>query len=149
MTRTVPAVGSDAGRLVAAVVALHLGVTAVHGIAHATIPVPIADWQGLYTAVVLFGLPVGAVVARRRGAVTACAWLLLVAGVGAFAFEALFHFVIDSPDHVAAVEHSRALFGVTATLSTASDTLLAATGGWLLWRHRQGSSATSSSVSQT
>jgi hypothetical protein len=131
------------------IVALHLALTAGHGLAHATVPVPVTVWQGLYTGVVLFGTPVVAAVALWRGAIRTGAVLLLVAGVGALAFEGLFHFVVASPDNVAAVDHGFVLFGTTAVLSTASDTFLAATGGWVLWRHSQGSSATASSVSQT
>lgn len=149
MTRVARAGGVAAGRAVLGVVVLHLVATTAHGVAHATIPVPTTDWQALYTAVALFGLPVAALVAHGRGAVEASARLLLVAGVGAFAFEGLFHFIVPTPDHVAAVERGQALFGVTAVLSTASDALLAVVGFALLRRHRQGSSATSSSVSQT
>ena len=131
------------------VVALHLAATAAHGVAHAAIPVSVADWQGVYTATVLFGAPVVAALALRRGAIQRGAALLLVAGLGAVAFEALFHFVVGSPDNVARVDHGGLLFVTTATLSAASDALLAVTGGWVLWRHRHGSSAAHSSVSQT
>jgi hypothetical protein len=131
------------------VVSLYLVVTAAHGVAHATVPVPVADWQGLYTVVVLFGAPVLGAVALWRGSLRTGAALLLVAGLGAFAFEALFHYVVGNPDNVANVDHGSLLFVTTATLSTASDAVLAATGGRVLWRHRQGSSATVSRVSQT
>lgn len=136
-------------RVALAVVALHLAVTAAHGVAHATIPVPVTDWQGGYTAVVLFGMPVVGAVGLRRGGLRTGATLLLVGGLGALAFEGVCHFLVASPDNVAAVDRGVALFAVTATLSTAVDGLLAATGGWFLWRHRHGSSATAPSVSQT
>ena len=119
-------------RLVAGVVAVHLTLTLAHGWAHASIPVPYADWQGVYAGIVLFLVPVGGVLTVLGGRVRVGYWLVLVAGVGGVAFEGLFHFVVHSPDHVASVEGGAALFATTAVLTTLGDALLVAVAGWRL-----------------
>ncbi|MFB6139330.1 MAG: hypothetical protein ABEJ26_02720 [Halosimplex sp.] len=139
----------EGATLVTGAVVVHLALTLPHGIVHGVIPVYIADWQGAYAAVVLFGLPLGGLWAVRRGRVRRGAWLALVGGLGGFAFETLAHFVVPNPDHVATVETGRALFAGTAGLSVLGDAALAVAAAYALWSQAQGSSATSPSDSTT
>jgi hypothetical protein len=136
-------------RLLTGAVLLHLALTLGHGLVHAAIPVRSADWQGPYSALVLFGLPLVTVPAIRTGRTRAAAALALVGGLGALPFESVAHFAVGNPDHVATVESGRALFAATAGLSVLGDASLAAAGGVALRRQAQGSAATSWSDSTT
>ena len=69
------------------------------------------------------------------GRVRAGGAVLLAAGLAALGFEAVFHFVVSNPDHVATVDHGRALFTWTAALSTLGDLALALAGALLVRRH--------------
>lgn len=124
--------------VVAAAVAVHLALTLAHGWAHATIPVPYEDWQGVYAGVVLFLAPVAGVVALVVGRVRLACWFLVLAGVAGFAFEAAFHFLVAGPDHVGSVEHGTSLFASTAVLTTLGDAVLVAAGGWRFRRFASG-----------
>lgn len=144
-----------AATVVALAVAVHVALTLAHGLAHATVPVPVTEWQGVYSAVVLFAAPLAGALFVRRGRVRAGAWLVLVAAVGALAFEGLFHFLVANPDHVAAVgsgefpfgSTTALAFGSTAVLTTVGDAVLVLVAGWALRRQAHGSS--SSSVSES
>ena len=119
-------------RLVAGAVAVHLALTLGHGWAHASIPVPYVEWQGVYAGVVLFLAPVAGLLALVGGRQRLGYWLVLLAGVGGVAFEGLFHFVVHSPDHVASVGNAAGLFASTAVLTTLGDALLVAVAYWSL-----------------
>ncbi|WP_232701932.1 hypothetical protein [Halobacterium wangiae] len=118
------------GVVVVAVV-VHLALTLGHGWAHASIPVPFADWQGVYVGVVLVLAPSTGVLAVASERHKLGAGLLVAAGVGGVAFEGLFHFVVHGPDHVATVERGTKLFASTAVLTTVGDALLVVAGSWL------------------
>lgn len=108
--------------LVAAVgVAAATGV--LHGGVHATVPVPLAEWQAAYVAVVLFLAPVAGAALAVRGRVRTGATLIAASAVLALGFEAVAHFVIRNPDHVAAVADGNTEFAVTAALSVAGDAI--------------------------
>ncbi|WP_255151635.1 hypothetical protein [Halorarius halobius] len=106
-------------------VAVHVALTLGHGLAHFAIPVPVAHWQVAYTVVVLLAAPIVGVGLLLCGHSRAGAWLVLVAGPAAFAFEGALHFVVANPDHVATVDHGARLFTATALSTTGSDALLA------------------------
>lgn len=134
-------------RALVAAASLSVLATAVHGWAHATIPVESPAWLSLLVVFVLFLAPIlGAIIVvsgrRRIGA-----WTLLVAGIGGLALEGTLHFVVRNSDHVATVEQGHALFANTAALSTGGDALLLIGAGWILWRQAQGSSSSSSIAS--
>ncbi|PSP90344.1 hypothetical protein BRC87_06000 [Halobacteriales archaeon QS_4_66_20] len=120
--------------LLVAVVAGHVVLSGVHGMAHATIPVAVPGWQYGYAAVVIFVAPVAgaALVVRNRPVLGG--WLLVVSGLAALGFEGLAHFVVSNSDHVSAVESGRALFGSTAVLTTAGNALLLVAAAWFLQR---------------
>ncbi|PSP27594.1 hypothetical protein BRC65_04910 [Halobacteriales archaeon QH_2_65_14] len=118
--------------LVGAVV-VHLFLTAAHGVAHVTIPVPVHDWQTGVATAVLFVVPILGAVLARSGRVRAGSWLVLTAGLGGLAFEGLLHFVVSNPDHVGLVTDGDALFLSTAVLTTLGDALLVLAGGWFLF----------------
>ena len=135
------------GTLVTGAIVGHLALTVAHGVAHGVIPVPVADWQGAYSAVVLFGLPLAGLWTVRRGQVRTGARLALDGGLGALAFESLAHFAVRNPDHVASVGGGQGLFAGTAGLSVLGDAALVVVAASALWGQAQGSSATSSSDS--
>lgn len=135
--------------VVAGAVSVHLVVAVIHGIAHASIPVPILDWQAVTATALLFAAPVTGIGLFLRGRRLTGARILLVAGSSALAFEGLAHFVVRNPDHVATVDAGRALFASTAGLSVAGDLLLVATAVWALRCQPQGSAATTCMDSAT
>lgn len=111
---------------------VHLAFVAIHGLVHLVIPVHLGLWQGVYAiAVILIAPLVGAGLAER-GHLGLGAWVILCAGVGAFLFEAGFHFLIENPDHVHAVEDRRLIFAATAVLTTIGNVALILVGSWIV-----------------
>jgi len=141
--------GERSASLVVAAVAVSVTLTAVHGVAHASIPVLLRDWQTVYVASVLFGLPVLGGAVAVRGRVRTGSWIAFAGGLGALAFESLAHFAVHNPDHVATVESGLALFAGTAGLSVVGDALLVVAAGWVLRGQTHGSSTSSRSESTT
>lgn len=120
-----------ATRRLGAVVAVNLLVTASHGAVHATIPVVIRGWQSAVVGVTIVAGPILAVGLFARGHEVAAVVLGALSGLGALAFEGLFHFVEPNPDHVGHVTHDAALFATTAGLSTLGDGLFLAAIAWV------------------
>lgn len=121
-------------RALVGVAAVTVSLAAAHGLVHLASPVHVHGWQyaaGTLTSVLL---PAAGAFLLVRGRPVAGGWLLLLAGLAALTFEAVFHFVVANPDHVATVERHRALFAGTAALSTAADAALATAAGWHLRR---------------
>lgn len=118
------------------VVALYLLLHAAHGVVHEVIPVRIAAWQTGFVVGVIFLLPVVALLLIHQGRRRLGAGALVVAGVAALAFEATFHFVIETPDHVHAVADGDIAFVTTAVLTAIADVLLILVGTWLYRRSR-------------
>jgi hypothetical protein len=89
--------------LAAVVVLVHLAVSLGHGWAHATIPVRNTPAQNTFILVVITIAPLlaGWLVLRERAAAGAA--LLAVSMLGSFAFGVAYHYVVQSPDHVALV----------------------------------------------
>lgn len=126
------------GRRVAlpAVLALHLAVAAVHGTAHALVPVPLplpADLLVLGT--VFVGPVLGGALAARGNPVGVPLFTLSMAG--ALLLGVSLHFLVENPDHVAAVPPSpwRPAFRASAVGVAVVPAVGAALGAWT-WRSR-------------
>jgi hypothetical protein len=105
----------------AAIVVLHLGISMVHGAAHAgaQVPLPLAATTFVYV-VILAGPLVG--LALTWPSARAGGWVIATTMAGALVFGVVNHFVIASPDHVAHVAQPwRPLFTVTAVLLAISE----------------------------
>src|SRR3954468_7476163 len=119
-------------RTLAAVVLIHLGISLIHGRAHAgaQVPLPMAGTLFVYI-VILAGPLIGLMAAAwtpRAGAL-----IVAVSMAGALIFGLINHFIISGADHVAHVAAEwRTLFGTTAALLVVSEALGAAVGIHLL-----------------
>jgi hypothetical protein len=103
-------------RALVAVVLVHLGVSIVHGLAHAGAQVllPPAAMAFVYV-VILAGPPAGLVVLCWRERLGAA--LVAATMTGAFLFGLVNHFIVPGSDHVAHVAAARRpLFATTAAL---------------------------------
>jgi hypothetical protein len=85
------------------IIAFHLAINVLHGAAHFHYEIPLAMWQHVYVAAVIFAAPVvagGLLIARqlRTGA-----WLMLVSMAGAALFNVYFHFLLIGPDNISSV----------------------------------------------
>jgi hypothetical protein len=107
----------------AAAVLIHLGISLVHGAAHAHANVPLSRAGTLFVLIVILAGPlVGLALtwpAERLGS-----WLIAVTMAGSLAFGLINHFVLDSADHVTHVQPEwRALFAATAVLLALTELL--------------------------
>jgi len=128
-------VGRARDWVLATLVLVHLAISLVHGRAHAGAQVflPLAGALFVYV-VILAGPLVGLAVSRWRP--RAGAWIVALSFSGALIFGLINHFIIAGPDHVAHVAAEwRTLFGATAALLVASESVGAATAVWFAVRH--------------
>ena len=128
--------GRDAA--LAAVVLLHLGISMVHGFAHARAEVNLSQASMLFVfAVILFG-PVAGLIAQRLAWPRGGAWVVAVTMTAALAFGVVNHFLIPGVDHVAHVAGPwRILFGVTAALLAVTESLGSVLAVWCATRVRR------------
>jgi len=103
-------------RALIAVVLVHLGVSIVHGLAHAGAQILLPPAAMLFVYVVILAGPlVGLVVLLWREPLGAA--LVAAAMIGALVFGVINHFIIPGSDHVAHVAAEwRPLFATTAAL---------------------------------
>jgi hypothetical protein len=94
--------------LAVAVVIVHLAFNVAHGWAHLVLPVPTSPAQNAFIIPVIGIAPLGAAALVLRGRARAGAWLLAVSMLGSLAFGVIYHYVVDSPDHVAHVRDGAA-----------------------------------------
>ena len=123
--------GSNVIRVALAAIVAHAAVGAVHGAAHQVLGVEISTAQLVFIVTVIFVAPLAAGLLLLRGRTRAGAALLACAMVGSFAFGVYYHFINDSPDHVAHV--SRLSPAGWAIIFQATALLLALTeaaGAW-------------------
>lgn len=119
-------------RALAGAAFLHVGASLPHGAVHGWIPVHVAPGLLAAVAVTVFLVPLAGLGLVATGRSRSGAWVLVVAGLAAFAVEGGAHFVVANPDHVASVADGSAAFAATAVLTTAGDLLLAGVAGWVL-----------------
>lgn len=99
----------------AAVLGLHLATALVHGSTHALVPVRLAPWQDVLVLATVFVGPVLGILLDRRGHPLGIP-LFTLSMAGAFLLGGALHFVVENPDHVAAIPASpwRLAFQVSA-----------------------------------
>lgn len=124
--------------LLAAAVLLHLGVTAVHGLAHTSADVRLSPASMAFVlAVIWMGPMVGLILQRtifRRGG----AWVIAATLAGALAFGVVNHFVIPGADHVSRVVGPwSAWFGITAVLLGLTEATGSALAVWCATQARR------------
>lgn len=81
-------------------VVVHALFVIAHAWAHAHLAIETPFWHNMYIGSVIILVPLIAMGMLLRGAHWLGTWLLLGAMIGAFVFGDLFHFVIQSHDHV-------------------------------------------------
>jgi len=105
------------------VVAAHLIISVVHGMAHNGAHVPLSAAGNLFVLVVIVAGPLAGV-ALMWWAEHVGSWIVALAMAGALIFGFLNHFVFASPDHVARVATEwRPLFETTAVLLALTEAL--------------------------
>jgi MFS family permease len=108
------------------VVIAHLGISLIHGAAHAQANVPMSQVASLFVFVVILAGPlIGLALTLRSRRVGA--WLIGITMVASLVFGLVNHFVLASPDHVSHVDPRwQPLFAATAVLLAITEALGAA-----------------------
>lgn len=116
------------------VVIAHTLISALHGLAHLLIPVPISVLQALFITGVISVLPIVAVVLVWRQQVKWASTVLLVSMAGSLLFGLYNHFVVISPDHFSQMPPTSlgVLFQVTAVLLAVSEGVGIGVSVWAL-----------------
>ncbi|KAI9130337.1 hypothetical protein [Acaryochloris sp. CCMEE 5410] len=116
------------------VVIAHTLISALHGLAHLLIPVPISVLQALFIAGVISALQIVAVLLVWRQQVKWASTVLLVSMAGSLLFGLYNHFVVISPDHFFQMPPTSlgVLFQVTAVLLTVSEGIGIGVSVWAL-----------------
>jgi hypothetical protein len=108
--------------VLAAIVLIHLGVSIVHGIAHARAGVMLSSGSMLFVVIVILMGPVLGLIAQRLGLARGGAWIIAASLAGSLAFGLVNHFLIPGADHVSHVAGPwRLLFAVTAVLLAVTE----------------------------
>ena len=101
--------------MLAAVVILHLAVSALHGVAHARAQVVLSSASLLFVVAIALIGPIVGLIAQRTILPRAGAWVVAATLAGALCFGLANHYLIRGSDRVSHVaEPWRALFGITA-----------------------------------
>jgi hypothetical protein len=101
--------------LLASLVILHLGLSAIHGLAHSRAKVFLSSASTLFVFIVILLGPIAGLVIQRAFQLRAGDWVIGITLAGAFFFGVANHFLIHSGDHVSQIaQPQRALFGITA-----------------------------------
>jgi predicted outer membrane lipoprotein len=120
--------------LLTAIVLLHLGVSVLHGWAHAGAVVPVSPTSNFFILTVIIAAPLVGIGILWFFSISGGAWLVGLSLTAALLFGVVNHFVLDSPDHVAhIVAQWKVLFGTTAVLLALTEALGA---GLAFWRAR-------------
>jgi hypothetical protein len=116
-------------RVLAAVVILHLGVSALHGRAHQEAQVGLSSLATQFVYIVILAAPLAGLGALLLVSRLAGAWIVTISMAAAFIFGLVNHFILQSPDHVNQVSGAWAsTFAATAVLlaiTEAAGSLLA------------------------
>lgn len=96
----------DRGVTLAVVLALHVVVALGHGVTHTLVGVWLTPWTNVLVVVTTYVFPVVGVALVWRGEARGA---LVFAGslAGAFVLGGALHFVLETPDHVAAIPASQ------------------------------------------
>jgi hypothetical protein len=117
------------------IVVAHLVVSLIHGAAHSGAQVPLSAAQNVFVYIVILAGPIAALVLMRANRRLGATLLALTMGAS-LVFGIVFHFVLDTPDHVSHVTAGtwRLPFQSTAGLLA----ILEAAGVWAGIRTRSG-----------
>jgi hypothetical protein len=122
---------SNAVRLALYAIAAHTAVLVVHSAAHVILGVEASTPQLVFIVAVIYIAPLIAGLLLWRGKVKAGAILLTCSLVGSLVFGVYYHFVADTPDHVAHVARmSPAGWAVAFQASALLLSLIEALGAW-------------------
>jgi hypothetical protein len=114
------------------IVLTHLGVTVLHGRAHAGAAVPMSTAANLFIITVIVVAPLLGAVVLWFFSTQAGAWLLALSLGASFMFGVVNHFILESPDHVARIASDwKGLFTATAVLVALTEAL---GSGLAFWR---------------
>jgi len=85
------------------IIGLHLVVNVVHGSAHHHYEIPLAMWQHVFIAAVIFVAPLvaGGLMLGRN--LRSGAWLMLVSMAAGALFGIYFHFLLIGPDNISSI----------------------------------------------
>lgn len=115
------------------IILFHAAVSIFHGLAHVQLDVGLSAFQNIYVGTVITLVPLVVLWLLRHRTTLAGAWLLTLSMAGALGFGLYFHFVHESPDHVAHLPGGDPyLFQITAWLILFSETIGMLIGLWLL-----------------
>lgn len=116
------------------VVAVHALISALHGLAHLLIPVPISVLQAIFIGGVITVLPIIAALLIWRQRVKWASTVLLGSMAGSLLFGLYNHFAVVSPDHFSQIPPTRLgmLFQVTAILLAVSEGIGIGVSLWAL-----------------
>lgn len=104
-------------------VVIHAVISALHGLAHFLIPVPISVPQAIFIGGVITVLPIIAALLIWRQRVQWALTVLLLSMTGSLLFGLYNHFVVISPDHISQLPPTPlgVLFQITAILLAVSE----------------------------
>ena len=108
-----------------AIAVIHAIANGLHGLAHIKIPVALSLVQSLFVGIVIFLIPLVAVVLLWTQFYRLGSWLLLGSIGSSFFFGLYNHFIVISPDHVSQVSFVGwgMLFQITGVLILIIDGL--------------------------
>lgn len=106
---------STSETVLAYIVIFHLGLSAIHGLAHARAKVFLSSASTLFVLIVILIAPIAGLLIQRFVHPHAGALIIALSLAGAFLFGVANHFLIHGADHVSQIaQPQRALFGLTA-----------------------------------
>ncbi|ACC80726.1 hypothetical protein [Nostoc punctiforme] len=122
-----------------ALVVIHAIVHGLHGLAHVEIPVPLSILQSLFVGIVIYAIPIIAVVLLWTQFYRIGSWLLLGSMAASVLFGIYNHLIVITPDHVSQVsfEGWGLLFQITAILTLIVDGFGCWIGIWALKTFQQ------------
>ncbi|MFN6488185.1 MULTISPECIES: hypothetical protein [unclassified Nostoc] len=117
-----------------AIVVIHAIVHGLHGLAHVEIPVPLSILQSLFVGIVIYAIPIIAVVLLWTQFALIGSWLLLFLMAASILFGIYNHLLVISSDHVSQVSFAGwgLLFQITAILTLIVDGFGCWIGIWAL-----------------
>ncbi|MEH2148118.1 hypothetical protein [Nostoc sp.] len=117
-----------------AIVVIHAIAHGLHGLAHVEIPVPLSILQSLFVGIVIYAIPIIAVVLLWTQFNRIGSWLLLGSMAASVLFGIYNHLIVITPDHVSQVSFAGwgLLFQITAILTLIVDGFGCWIGIWAL-----------------
>lgn len=116
------------------IVVIHAIVHGLHGLAHVEISVPLSILQSLFVGIVIYAIPIIAVVLLWTQFYRIGSWLLLFSMAASVLFGIYNHLIVISSDHVSQVSFASwgLLFQITAIVTLIVDGFGCWIGIWAL-----------------